>query len=163
LFTLAALEISRPQYRGQPAPVDCAGHPAPQLRLSSNGPATVCNGPLILGCGGSAPHQEGTPPCFRLELSWRPQCCQPSRPSSSTGHPPPRRRRRQDVLADSPLVAVSDLAPLGYRVPGIVDDPANTYGFGHQHGNGDGLVCARLLGNSKRRPANRCTSSSTTR
>jgi hypothetical protein len=44
------------------------------------------------------------------------------------------------------LVAVGDLAPLGYRVPGIVDDPANTYGFGHQHGNGDGSVCARLLG-----------------
>jgi hypothetical protein len=44
------------------------------------------------------------------------------------------------------LAAVSDLAQLGYRVPGIVDDPANTYGFGHQPGNGDGLVCARLLG-----------------
>lgn len=44
------------------------------------------------------------------------------------------------------LVAVADLAPLGYRVPGIVDDPANTYGFGHRSGNGDGWVCARLLG-----------------
>lgn len=44
------------------------------------------------------------------------------------------------------LVSVAALAPLGYRVPGIVDDPNNTYGFGHQPGNGDGWVCARLLG-----------------
>lgn len=41
---------------------------------------------------------------------------------------------------------VADLAALGYRIPGIVDDPANTYGFGHQPGNGDGFVCARLVG-----------------
>ncbi len=44
------------------------------------------------------------------------------------------------------LLSVADLAALGYHVPGIVDDPANTYGIGHQPGNGDGLVCARLLG-----------------
>ncbi len=44
------------------------------------------------------------------------------------------------------VASVAVLAPLGYRLPGIVDDPANTYGFGHQPGNGDGLVCARLLG-----------------
>lgn len=41
---------------------------------------------------------------------------------------------------------VADLAPLGYRLPGIVDDASNTYGFGHRPGNGDGVVCARLLG-----------------
>lgn len=44
------------------------------------------------------------------------------------------------------LVSVADLAALGYHVPGIVDDPTNNYGFGHQSGNGDGWVCARLLG-----------------
>lgn len=44
------------------------------------------------------------------------------------------------------LVSVAALATLGYRVPGIVDDPANTYGVGHQPGNGDGLVCGRLIG-----------------
>jgi hypothetical protein len=34
----------------------------------------------------------------------------------------------------------------GYHVPSIVDSPANTYGFGHQPGNGDGWVCARKIG-----------------
>jgi hypothetical protein len=36
--------------------------------------------------------------------------------------------------------AVADLAALGYRVPGIIDDPANG-------GNGDGFVCGVPQGN----------------
>ena len=47
------------------------------------------------------------------------------------------------------LVSVADFAAEGYRVPGIVDDPANTYGFGHQAGNGDGWACAHLLGRTE--------------
>lgn len=37
-------------------------------------------------------------------------------------------------------LAVADLAALGYRAPGIVDDPANG-------GNGDGFVCGVPSGN----------------
>ena len=36
--------------------------------------------------------------------------------------------------------AVTDLTALGYRVPGIIDDPANG-------GNGDGFVCGVPMGN----------------
>jgi hypothetical protein len=36
--------------------------------------------------------------------------------------------------------AVADLAALGYRVPGLIDDPANG-------GNGDGFVCGVPSGN----------------
>ena len=36
--------------------------------------------------------------------------------------------------------AVADLAALGYRAPGIIDDPANG-------GNGDGFVCGVPQGN----------------
>jgi hypothetical protein len=38
------------------------------------------------------------------------------------------------------LLLVDDLTPLGYRVPAIVDDPANG-------GNGDGVICGVPLGN----------------
>ena len=44
------------------------------------------------------------------------------------------------------LMAVADLAPLGYRVPGQVDDPTSGIkSFGHA-GNDDGLVCAQEIG-----------------
>jgi hypothetical protein len=38
------------------------------------------------------------------------------------------------------LLDVAELLALGYRVPGILDDPANG-------GNGDGFVCGVALGN----------------
>jgi hypothetical protein len=44
------------------------------------------------------------------------------------------------------LMSVADLTAQGYRIPAVVDDPANLYGFGHQPGNADGWVCARALG-----------------
>jgi hypothetical protein len=44
------------------------------------------------------------------------------------------------------LLAVADLAPQGYRVPGQVDDPASGITSFGQPGNGDGLVCAKALG-----------------
>ena len=44
------------------------------------------------------------------------------------------------------LMAVADLAPQGYRVPGQVDDPSSGIkSFGHV-GNNDGLVCAQEIG-----------------
>ena len=46
-------------------------------------------------------------------------------------------------------VSVAAFAAQGYLVPGIVDDPANTYGVGHQHGNGDGWACARPIGRTE--------------
>jgi hypothetical protein len=39
------------------------------------------------------------------------------------------------------------LTALGYRVPLEVDDPANSYSFGNQPGNGNHWVCALPLGN----------------
>jgi hypothetical protein len=48
--------------------------------------------------------------------------------------------RSSDVQRGVLHLAVADLAPLGYHVPGLVDDPANS-------GNGDGFVCAIPLGN----------------
>jgi hypothetical protein len=45
------------------------------------------------------------------------------------------------------LMAVADLAPQGYQVPGAVDDPTSgILSFGRA-GNGDGNVCALPLGN----------------
>jgi hypothetical protein len=38
------------------------------------------------------------------------------------------------------LLVVDDLLALGYRLPGILDDPANG-------GNGDGYVCGIAMGN----------------
>ena len=40
----------------------------------------------------------------------------------------------------SQLLVVADLLALGYRLPGILDDPANG-------GNGDGFVCGVARGN----------------
>ena len=48
--------------------------------------------------------------------------------------------RSSDVQQGVLYLAVADLAPLGYRLPGLVDDPANG-------GNGDGFVCGIPLGN----------------
>jgi hypothetical protein len=45
------------------------------------------------------------------------------------------------------LLAVSDLAPQGYQVPGKVDDPTSGIRSFGRFGNGDGLVCAVPLGN----------------
>jgi len=45
------------------------------------------------------------------------------------------------------VLAVADLAPQGYQVPGQVDDPeSGIVSFGRP-GNGDGLVCGVALGN----------------
>jgi hypothetical protein len=45
------------------------------------------------------------------------------------------------------LLVVADLTAQGYRVPAMVDDPnSGLLSFG-QPGNGDGLICARRLGN----------------
>lgn len=45
------------------------------------------------------------------------------------------------------LLSVATLSELGYRVPGMVDDPnSGLESFGNP-GNGDGWVCARPLGN----------------
>ena len=40
----------------------------------------------------------------------------------------------------SQLLVVADLLALGYRLPGVLDDPANG-------GNGDGFVCGVAMGN----------------
>ncbi len=45
------------------------------------------------------------------------------------------------------VVAVVDLAPLGYRVPGLVDSPLSGVDSFGRPGNGDGLVCAHEIGN----------------
>ncbi len=44
------------------------------------------------------------------------------------------------------LLAVADLAPQGYQVPGQVDDPTSGVTSFGQPGNGDGLVCAQEVG-----------------
>jgi len=46
----------------------------------------------------------------------------------------------QNTEHGSQLLVVADLVALGYRLPGILDDPANG-------GNGDGLVCGVARGN----------------
>ena len=44
------------------------------------------------------------------------------------------------------VMAVADLAPQGYQVPGAVDSPSSGIkSFGHL-GNSDGLVCAMAVG-----------------
>jgi hypothetical protein len=48
--------------------------------------------------------------------------------------------RASDVDHGMLQFAVADLTALGYRVPGIIDDPANG-------GNGDGFVCGVPMGN----------------
>jgi hypothetical protein len=48
--------------------------------------------------------------------------------------------RSSDVQRGILYLAVGDLAPLGYRLPEILDNPANG-------GNGDGFVCGIPLGN----------------
>lgn len=48
--------------------------------------------------------------------------------------------RSSDVQQGILHLAISDLAPLGYRLPGLLDNPANG-------GNGDGFVCGIPLGN----------------
>ena len=45
------------------------------------------------------------------------------------------------------VLSVAALSALGYHVPAMVDSPSNTYGFGHQPGNGNGWVCGVPLGN----------------
>src|SRR5262245_13918235 len=52
----------------------------------------------------------------------------------------PTGNRASDVEHGILLLAGADLAPLGYRLPGLLDDPANG-------GNGDGYVCGIPLGN----------------
>ena len=44
-------------------------------------------------------------------------------------------------------MAVADLAPQGYRVPGQVDDPSSGVKSFGSPGNGDGYVCAQEIGN----------------
>jgi hypothetical protein len=44
------------------------------------------------------------------------------------------------------LLAVADLAPKGYRVPGQVDDPQSGIRSFGSIGNGDGWVCAQEVG-----------------
>ena len=44
------------------------------------------------------------------------------------------------------VLAVADLAPQGYQVPGQVDDPSSGVTSFGRPGNGDGLVCAKALG-----------------
>jgi hypothetical protein len=48
--------------------------------------------------------------------------------------------RSSDVQQGILHLAVADLTPLGYRLPGLLDNPANG-------GNGDGFVCGIPLGN----------------
>jgi hypothetical protein len=48
--------------------------------------------------------------------------------------------RTSDVEHGMLFLAVADLTALGYRVPGLIDDPANG-------GNGDGFVCGAPSGN----------------
>jgi hypothetical protein len=45
------------------------------------------------------------------------------------------------------LVSVASLEPLGYQVPGKVDDPNSGIKSFGQPGNGDGFVCSVPLGN----------------
>ena len=45
------------------------------------------------------------------------------------------------------LMAVADLAPQGYQVPGQVDDPNSGIKSFGRAGNNDGLVCAQEIGN----------------
>jgi hypothetical protein len=45
------------------------------------------------------------------------------------------------------VMAVADLAPQGYQVPGAVDDPTSGVKSFGRAGNGDGRVCALALGN----------------
>ena len=44
------------------------------------------------------------------------------------------------------VLAVADLAPQGYRVPGQYDDPSSGLRSFGRPGNGDGLVCAKAIG-----------------
>jgi hypothetical protein len=44
-------------------------------------------------------------------------------------------------------MAVSDLAPQGYRVPGRLDDPSSGIRSFGSLGNGDGFTCAQEIGN----------------
>lgn len=44
------------------------------------------------------------------------------------------------------VMAVSDLAPQGYQVPGKVDDPNSGIKSFGRPGNGDGLICAQEIG-----------------
>lgn len=44
------------------------------------------------------------------------------------------------------LMAVADLAPQGYQVPGMVDDPNSGIKSYGRPGNGDGQVCAKATG-----------------
>jgi hypothetical protein len=44
------------------------------------------------------------------------------------------------------VMAVADLAPQGYQVPGMVDDPTSGIKSYGRPGNGDGLVCAKAIG-----------------
>ena len=44
------------------------------------------------------------------------------------------------------VLAVADLAPQGYQVPGMVDDPSSGITSFGSAGNGDGLVCAKAIG-----------------
>lgn len=45
------------------------------------------------------------------------------------------------------LMAVADLSPQGYQVPGQVDDPNSGIKSFGSPGNGDGLICAQEIGN----------------
>ena len=49
-------------------------------------------------------------------------------------------RRSSDLEQGVLLLSVAELTALGYRVPALLDDPANA-------GNGDGFVCGVPLGN----------------
>ena len=44
------------------------------------------------------------------------------------------------------VMAVADLAALGYHVPGLVDDPTSGVKSFGRLGNGDGLICAQEIG-----------------
>lgn len=44
------------------------------------------------------------------------------------------------------VMAVADLAALGYQVPGQVDDPNSGIKSFGRPGNGDGLICAQEIG-----------------
>jgi hypothetical protein len=44
------------------------------------------------------------------------------------------------------VLAVADLAPQGYQVPGLVDDPDSGIKSFGRLGNKDGLVCAKAIG-----------------
>lgn len=45
------------------------------------------------------------------------------------------------------LLVVAELTAQGYRVPALVDDPTSGVPSFGRPGNGDGLICARKLGN----------------